>query len=175
MLGLCLAGPAAVRGLAAKATPPDECFSIRKRLPNPFMENGKPVVVMVRGSDFAAMLARGMELLGGFARFGNHRSVIVKPNFVFDRRTHYPTTTDEASVLTTVEYLQKEGFGRITVADRRANRSHGRAGGKFDWSGLNDRAEAGGFVTDSLMDDSEARRSTTPTSSSTCRRSRGTP
>ncbi len=156
MLGLCLAGPAAVRGLAAKATPPDEFFPVRKRLPNPFMENGKPVVVMVRGNDFGAMLAKGMELLGGFTRFGNHRSVIVKPNFVFDKRTHYPTTTDEASVLTTVQFLQKEGFDRITVADRRANRTHGRAGGKFEWSGLNDKAEAGGFSTDSLMDDSKA-------------------
>ena len=156
MLGLCLTGPAAVRSLAAKGPATGAMYPVRRRLPNPFTENGKPVVVMVRGSDFAAMLARGMELLGGFARFGSHRSVIVKPNFVFDKRTHYPTTTDEASVLTTVQYLQKEGFGAITVADRRANRSNGRAGGKFDWSGLNDKADAGGFDTDSLMDDSKA-------------------
>jgi uncharacterized protein (DUF362 family) len=156
VLGLCLAGPAAIRSFAAGGQAPGAFLPIRKRLPNPFTENGKPVVVMVRGSDFAAMLAKGMELLGGFARFGTHRSVIVKPNFVFDKRTFYPTTTDEASVLTTVQYLQKEGFGTITVADRRANRKNGRAGGKFDWSGLNDTAEAGRFETDSLMDDSTA-------------------
>jgi len=156
VLGICLAGPAAMRRYATGAQSLGAYLPIRKRLPNPFTEDGKPVVVMVRGNDFAAMLARGMELLGGFARFGSHRSVVVKPNFVFDKRTFYPTTTDEASVLTTVQYLQKEGFRTITVADRRANRTNGRAGGKFDWSGLNDKAEAGGFETDSLMDDSEA-------------------
>jgi uncharacterized protein (DUF362 family) len=156
ILGLCLAGPAATRSFATGARPPGGFLPIRRRLPNPFMESGKPVVVMVRGSDFAAMLAKGMELLGGFARFGTHRSVIVKPNFVFDKRTLYPTTTDENSVVTTVHYLQKEGFGTITVADRRANRKNGRAGGKFDWSGLNDKADSGGFQTDSLMDDSTA-------------------
>jgi uncharacterized protein (DUF362 family) len=120
------------------------------------MENGKPIVVVVKGTDFAAMLAKGMNLLGGFARFGTAKSVIVKPNFVFDKRTRYPTTTDEASVLTTVQYLQKEGFSNITVADRRGKRLNGRAGGKFDWSGLNDLADEGGFSTDSLMDDDEA-------------------
>ena len=154
--GLCLAGPAAVRTWARGQQAPGDFAPVRTRLPNPFLENGKPVVVMVRGNDFAAMLAQGMELIGGFARFGNHRKVIVKPNFVFDKRTRYPTTTDEKSVLTTVQYLQREGFGTITVADRRANRTNGRAGGKFEWSGLNDTADAGGFETDSLMDDSTA-------------------
>ena len=72
------------------------------------------------------------------------------------RKSSDQATTDESSVLTTVQCLQKEGFKDITVADRRANRTNGRAGGKFEWSGLNDRAEAGGFATDSLMDDGEA-------------------
>lgn len=155
-VGVCLTGPTVLKGFARGDTSGPAFLPIRKRLPNPYVENGRPIVVVVRGTDFPAMLARGMETLGGFIRFGNHRSVIVKPNFVFDRRSVYPTTTDENSVLTTVEFLQKEGFKHITVADRRGRKTKGRAGGKFDWSGLNDKADAGGFKTDSLLDDGEA-------------------
>lgn len=148
-----LAGPQALRAFAKDGTLPIPVFPIRKRLPNPFVENGKPIVVVVKGTDFRAMLAKGMEMMGGFVRFGSNKSVIVKPNFVFDKKTRYPVTTDEASVLATVQLLQKEGFGEITVADRRGKRKNGRAGGKFDWSGLNAKADVGGFKTDSLMDD----------------------
>jgi uncharacterized protein (DUF362 family) len=157
MAALSLAGPSALRSFAATGTVEQALSPIRRRVPNPFVENGKPIVVVVRGTDFTSMLAKGMEALGGFARLGSGRSVIVKPNFVFDKKTRYPTTTDENSVLTTVEYLQKEGFNDITVADRRGNRKdNGEAGGKFDWSGLNDLAIKGGFTTDSLMDDATA-------------------
>ena len=156
VVALGITGPAALRSFAATGTVEKALSPIRTRVPNPFTENGKPIVVVVTGDDFAAMLAKGMDVLGGFARFGSGKSVIVKPNFVFDKKTRYPTTTDEDSVLTTVQYLQKEGFGEITVADRRGNRKNGRAGGKFDWSGLNDLAEHGGFKTDSLMDDEKA-------------------
>ena len=156
VVALGITGPAALRSFVSTGTVEKALSPIRKRVPNPFMENGKPIVVVVKGDDYAAMLAKGMDVLGGFARFGSGKSVIVKPNFVFDKKTRYPTTTDEDSVLTTVQYLQKDGFGDITVADRRGNRKNGRAGGKFDWSGLNDLAEHGGFKTDSLMDDEKA-------------------
>ncbi len=157
LLTLSLAGPTALRTFAATGAVESPLSPIRRRIPNPFLENGKPVVVIVHGNDFRAMLARGMETLGGFARFGTGKSVIVKPNFVFDKKTRYPTTTDERSVLTTVEFLQKDGFNDITVADRRGKRTDsGRAGGKFEWSGLNELAERGGFMTDSLMDDAKA-------------------
>jgi len=129
---------------------------IRRRLANPYLEGGKPIVVVVRGTEFPAMLAKGMTALGGFARFGAGRPVVVKPNFVFDKITKYPTTTDDLSVLTLVEFLQKEGFRDITVADRRGKKANGRAGGKFEWSGLNDKAAAGGFRTDSLLDNEVA-------------------
>ena len=152
MLGVCVSGPAFLKGFAQNMINPQTFFPIRKRIQNPYMENGKPVVVIVKGTDFPKMLAKGMELLNGFSRLGNNKSVIVKPNFVFDKRTKYPTTTDEESVLTTVKYLQNDGFNNITVADRRGKKKNGRAGGKFEWSGLNEKAAAGGFSTDSLMD-----------------------
>ena len=155
-LGFCVAGPAILTGLAANGQARTAFSPIRRRLPNPYVENGKPIVVIVRGTDFPTMLAKGMERLGGFSMFGTGKSVVVKPNFVFDQITQYPTTTDEASVLTTVQYLQREGFADITVADRRAKKVNGRAGGKFEWSGMNDTARAGGFKTDSLLDDAVA-------------------
>jgi uncharacterized protein (DUF362 family) len=136
--------------------PIQEYHPIRTRVQNPFMEDGKPIVVLVRGTEFPVMFQRGMEILGGFSAFGTDRSVIVKPNFVFDQRTRYPATTDEQSVLTVVRTLQQEGFDDITVADRRANKANGRAGGKFEWSGLNDIAATEGFNTDSLLENSVA-------------------
>lgn len=151
-VGFCVAAPAILKGLGQETA----TFPVRQRLPNPYMENDKPVVIVVKGTEYASMLAKGMESLGGFSPFGTGKSVILKPNFVFDKRTRYPVTTDEQSVLTTVDFLKKEGFKNITVADRRAKRVNGRAGGKFEWSGLNDKAEAGGFKTDSLMDDAQA-------------------
>jgi uncharacterized protein (DUF362 family) len=155
-LGACVATPGLLKTSSLAALSNQQFSPPRSQLPNPFTKEGKPIVVVVRGSDFPAMFEKGVELLGEFSRFGTYRSVIVKPNFVFDQRTRYPATTDEQSVLTVVRRLQAEGFGDITVADRRGNKANGRAGGKFEWSGLNDIAEAEDFKTDSLLDDSEA-------------------
>ncbi len=152
-LGMCVAGPALLHHKQRAASVAQEFSPIRSRLPNPYLENGRPVVVMVRGTEFPVMFDKGMEILGGFSPFGTDKSVVVKPNFVFDQRTRYPATTDEQSVLRVVNRLQDEGFSDITVADRRSNKADGRAGGKFEWSGLNDIAEANGFKTDSLMDE----------------------
>jgi hypothetical protein len=154
-LGLVGSGLRAALGLE-KQPPPALPGSPRRRMPNPFVENGRPVVVIVHGNDFAAMLAKGMTLLGGLRGFATDRPVIVKPNFVFDKVSRYPTTTDEKSVLAMIDRLQKERFRDLTVADRRGKKVHGRAGGKFEWSGLNAQAEAGGFKTDSLLDDEVA-------------------
>lgn len=155
-LGLCVAGPAIINSIAGNEKVLNLNHPIRNRQPNPYTENGKPLVLIVRGQSYPDMLARGMAELGGFSKFGQQKSIIIKPNFVFDKRTKYPTTTDVDSVLTTVRQLQSEGYENITVADRRAKKVKGRAGGKFEWSGLNKKAETGRFSTDSLMDDGVA-------------------
>jgi len=155
-LGLCVAGPEIVKNFANSINSNEEIFPIRKGRSNPYMKNGKPVVVIIRGSNYLDMLEKGMAELGGFSKFGNPNSIIIKPNFVFDKRTKYPTTTDINSILSTIDHLKREGYTNITVADRRAKRVNGRAGGKFEWSGLNKKAETGGFTTDSLMDNGVA-------------------
>jgi len=130
----------------------------RKRLPNPYLENGKPLVIIVHGTEFAPMLSRGMEALGGFARFGNDKSVHLKPNFVSPSR--YPVTTDGSSLLTTVDFLKKDGFKDISIAECGSltgplgKLSKTRA---FKYYGLDQKAVKGGFKIKDLYDDEVVR------------------
>lgn len=125
----------------------------RMRLPNPFMEKGKPVVVVVHGTDFPSMLKKGMEILGGFNRFGPGKGVQIKPNFVAP--SPYPTTTDGDSILTTIELLKKDGFDDITIAEWG---SVGLGAGEtategFRYYGLDRKAETRGFKIKDLIND----------------------
>jgi uncharacterized protein (DUF362 family) len=150
--GICAAGAVGwrlldhgVKGSAGKA-------ACRRRSPNPYLENGKPVVAVVRGTDFKSMLTKGMEMLGGFAVLGRGRPVVIKPNFVWARP--YPTSTDGASILSTIELLRRDGFDEITVAEYVSKRTaSGGLGESFDFYGFNEKAAAGGFKLDPLEGD----------------------
>ena len=63
LLALSVAGPQALRSFAATGVVEKRLAPIRRRVANPFVENGKPIVVVVHGDDFPAMLAKGMDTL----------------------------------------------------------------------------------------------------------------
>ena len=144
-VGFCAAAP-----LGLKFSLQEEpILPVRQRQPNPWVENDKPVVAAITGTSYAAMLAKGLELLGGFARFGSGKPVMLKPNFILPEA--YPTTTDGPSILATVEALNKEGFNDISVADgghRRSTKTEAVA-----FYNLEEKAAAGGFKNLHLLED----------------------
>jgi uncharacterized protein (DUF362 family) len=127
---------------------------VRKRFPNPFMENGKTIVVVVHGTDFQSMLKKGMEVLGGFSRFGKNKAVHIKPNFVAP--SPYPETTDGGSIVATIELLKKDGFDDITIAEWGSALGMGPVPTEgFKYYGLDSKAEGGGFkIKDLIRDES---------------------
>lgn len=122
----------------------------RQRRPNPYMENGKPIVMVVRGTEFKPMLAKGMSLLGGFSRFGVKSGIHLKPNFV--ATSPYPETTDGLSLLATIELLQKEGLHDITIAEHAGSGAQATA---FQFYGLDKKANVGGFKIKDLYNDDD--------------------
>lgn len=135
---------------------PSGIMAPRKRLPNPFMENGKPVVMVVHGTDFAAMLKKGMEVLGGFDRFGKNKAIHIKPNFVAP--DPYPETTDGNSILATIALLKKDGFSDITIAEWGSVLGGWQAATEgFKYYGLDRKAESGGFKIKDLINDDTVR------------------
>jgi len=122
----------------------------RQRRPNPYMEHGKPIVMVVRGTEFRPMLAKGMSLLGGFSRFGVKSGIHLKPNFV--ATSPYPVTTDGLSLLATIELLQKEGLHDITIAEHAGSGAQATA---FQFYGLDKKAKVGGFKIKDLYNDDE--------------------
>lgn len=151
--GIIAAAPALARSESLSVNSVDgEILPVRKKLPNPYIEGGKPIVVIVEGDYYPAMLAKAMEELGGFARFGKDKSVLLKPNFIRDIKTDFPITTCPEAVLSTVDSLYSEGFTRITVADSR-NIKDGKPVGMFNYGGINEAAAKKGFQTSGLIDE----------------------
>ena len=143
--GFCAAAPFGLKGIVQG----QDRVACRSRVPNPWVENGKPVVAVVRGTSFPAMLARGMEMLGGFAPFGADRAVMLKPNFITP--SPYPETTDGPSILAVIEAMRRDGFGDFTIGEwGLANRQMTEV---FDFYNLTDMAGPGSFGLRNLFGD----------------------
>ncbi len=99
-----------VQGLAAKRLQP------RQGTPNPFVEDGKPLLVAVEGQDAEKMLAKGLEMIGGLGKIvppGKH--AFIKPNYGSHRA--YPTGSDPNFLVLIAQNLKKDGAGKVTICD----------------------------------------------------------
>jgi len=108
VLATASAGFASGCGLATRP-----CKSVP---PNPFVSDGKPLLVVVEGEDMGAMLRRGIEALGGLdplAKLG--REAIFRGNYVMAQP--YPVTTDPDFVLAVAAELKHAGFSKSSLFD----------------------------------------------------------
>ncbi len=91
----------------------------KQAVPNPFMAEGKPLLVVVEGEDRPAMLRAGLNALGGLeplARLG--RTALVRANYVTAQP--YPVTTDPELIVAVANELRHAGVRETSLFD-----SHG--------------------------------------------------
>jgi uncharacterized protein (DUF362 family) len=89
----------------------------RIRVPNPFVTpEGRPILVCVSGTDYARMLAAGLDALGGLDRLiDDNQDVLIKPNLVYTEE--YPTTSSLDSIVATIETVRETSSGAVRVGD----------------------------------------------------------
>ena len=81
-------------------------------------ETGAPVVAVIKGKDYAAMVARVLEPLGGMAAFVKKgMKVVVKPNIGFDRTVAQAANTHPDIVKATVKLVLDAGAASVAVFD----------------------------------------------------------
>ena len=88
----------------------------RKGKSNPFVEDGKPLLVAVEGYDVQRMLVKGLEIFGGLKKIigiGDH--AFIKPNYGSHRA--YPTGSDPHFLVLIADHLKKSGAGTVTICD----------------------------------------------------------
>lgn len=86
---------------------------------NPYVRDGKSLVVITGGRDIKQMVSESVSLLGGFGKVGiKHRTVLVKPNLVGGAKK--PTTTNPDVVKAVVSILYEEGASSVIVGDMSA-------------------------------------------------------
>lgn len=84
--------------------------------PNPFVNGARSLVAIVQGRDPHAMLAAGLERLGGLIRLPiQGKPVLIKPNVVNDRPP--PSTTNPLVVEAVIRSVRSAGAGEVAVAD----------------------------------------------------------
>jgi uncharacterized protein (DUF362 family) len=110
----------AVGGAAILSTWGTGCFSgaqgARSGIPNPYVAEGKPLIVSAQGKDPERMLRAALEALGGLNPLvGNGAEALIKPNFIF--RQPYPITTDPEMIFLTARLLREAGAAGVEVFD----------------------------------------------------------
>ncbi|MBI3753830.1 MAG: DUF362 domain-containing protein [Deltaproteobacteria bacterium] len=89
------------------------------RFDNPYKEDGKALVSIVKGNNILEMMREAVSLLGGFEKIGiKGKTVLVKPNVVSGEP--HPATTNPEVVRAAVKLLKEHGASRIIVGDMSA-------------------------------------------------------
>ncbi|HEX9970757.1 MAG TPA: DUF362 domain-containing protein [bacterium] len=89
----------------------------RTRLPNPFISSeGKPLLVVVRGNDFQAMLKTGLEKIGGLKKLiNNNQDVLIKPNL--NSVDVFPAISSAELIATLAKTVVAATTGKVIVGD----------------------------------------------------------
>lgn len=83
---------------------------------NPFVEKGKPILVVVEGDDAEKMIETGMNALGGLTRrLTGAKDILIKPNFLMNEP--YPTTTDPDFAISLAKHCKTSGASKATICD----------------------------------------------------------
>lgn len=94
----------------------DTPLSARKDRPNPFVDNGLPILVVVEGRDPRKMLEAGLDALGGLKRLVKGKEdVVLKPNFISNQPP--PVTTDVDFTLSIADFFREAGSGDISLCE----------------------------------------------------------
>lgn len=95
---------------------------IPKQFKNPYTEDGKALVSIVRGNNITDMVSEAVSLIGGFDRIDiKGKKILVKPNVVSGKPN--PTTTNPKVVGAVVKLLYEEGASKVIVGDMSAMRT----------------------------------------------------
>lgn len=82
--------------------------------------SGKPLLVIVEGSDVDAMLDAGLEAIGGMSRIvGRHQEVLLKPNT--NQRDPFPSITASETIRAVARHCMAAGAERIVVHEDHKN------------------------------------------------------
>ena len=115
---------------------------IRGNWKNPFIRDGKSLLVVVEGKDKARMLEAGIEALGGIEGIIKGKEAVIKPNFVSPQP--YPVTTDPDFAITIANYLKKSGSKKITICDAPGSDLYGGKDRKFKFHKMFEKGEKAG-------------------------------
>jgi uncharacterized protein (DUF362 family) len=75
---------------------------------------GKPLLVIVEGSDIDAMIDIGLEAIGGLKRvIGNHKNVVLKPNT--NQRDPFPSITAPETIRAVARHCRDAGVDQIVL------------------------------------------------------------
>lgn len=90
-----------------------------QRFDNPYREDGKALVSIVKGNNLFEMVREAVTLIGGLEKIGiKGKSVLVKPNVVSGEPN--PATTNPEVVRAVVRLLKENGASRVIVGDMSA-------------------------------------------------------